>query len=1366
MKINLKYELKKILAFCLIACILLGANTAVNATESAVNEQIEGSSGRTEETNKREELIKLIKEIDKLEEAEYTQESWKALKEIREQIADVEAIPTEYIQGTIERLTNVKNSLIKKDTSSSENDLNLDDGYYLLPMSSWQIDMINDESTLCSPRNSIKKQALLKVDEGQYEVTLGIRESDKVNGFAILKDKYFTESTPWGQKLGTLNWREGFNIKESQIHEDIKKGAIEENNKYWYTYTTENSENNIRYISFSPDNMTTDFRVHMIDKTVCGILDFNEAVAKKIDIEQIKKMNNIKYSLYYSKVYLEEIDNYFIKEAEWTVSDNIGVAKIVLDSSINNKFTDIKVGVNNDNLYSVIDNNFQVEFDLNNYRDVALGKTIYIEVNKDGYICSDNITIYPDITDKQTIEIEEAATGNKISTNTNIILSEAKLVSTNIVDTPSPFDAYTLITSKVKNKKRVMFNLHINQQNKKEIRFSEKVEVKFKIPDDWEKHKVKLFSYCENKGFEPDVKGRLEDIGDNSYFVIETKTIGSYALYQTENYTVTGENLEDGTYVIPVSVFKMTQEDEISMADACLVENATLMVRNKVKTLYLDFKSVEQIQLESYMSKMNLYDEDVVIQEGNPKGTLKPIVATSFYRNKDGSFLTDQYNENTINYYPKTGYIQLVSDEHRWPVRFSVPIMDAISGGDNDQDAWLALYWGEAKKISNETQDNPIKDALKQLIDIGDVIPSDRLTNVTKDIFSKNHKNAKTAYDNNDATLEELNKAYSDLKISIDDIKGYKIMFNSGINGNIVAHVDGQSINKGQLVPKGKTVVFTVTPNEGYTIKSWSGVNGESSSKVVNKEVDDKINVYVDFKKTDSGEEDPQQGENSLEKGNYYFVGVWLWHGSNNQASMGDAAFSNNRKALVYVNDDGSYSIQVCTNPVKIDDITAGLGSVFSSSVNNLTIISTASLTNGEDYISKFTFDTNSKREYYPITVTVPGSPMVGNFDARLRIDWNSFTKTSTTNLTSYSGITKGEKPSEEPESEKEKIETKTNKKIKANDLKNLIKQGKELIVEDSGGVKVKFDIKSIKAIIKKVGANKVKVEITKAKSSQLNNKQKSVVGDRPAYRFIVEANNKKIIDFGEGEVEITLPYTLEKDEKADELVVWYVDDKGKIEEIDCTYNKKTKTVIFKTKHFSVYTIAHKEIKVWQNPFTDIKESDIYYDDISQTVEKGLFNGISKSKFSPQENMSRAMLVTVLWRMEGSPNISLTDARLTDVVKGSYYEKAVAWAIKNEIVCGYEDNVFRPDEDLTMEQLIVIINRYAKYKHSYAKKAVNLKEYKDYTEISTYAKEAVEWAFSMDLVKATESNTISPKRTIIRAEAAQILRRFYLKIVS
>ena len=115
-------------------------------------------------------------------------------------------------------------------------------------------------------------------------------------------------------------------------------------------------------------------------------------------------------------------------------------------------------------------------------------------------------------------------------------------------------------------------------------------------------------------------------------------------------------------------------------------------------------------------------------------------------------------------------------------------------------------------------------------------------------------------------------------------------------------------------------------------------------------------------------------------------------------------------------------------------------------------------------------------------------------------------------------------------------------------------------------------------------------------------------------------------------------------------------------------------------------------------PFTDVREADWFYDDVVYAYENGLFSGTSDTTFSPNASMTRAMLVTVLYRLEGQPTVSGRSG-FSDVKLNSYYEDAVTWAADNGIVNGTGATTFSPNANVTREQMAAILYRYAQYKH-------------------------------------------------------------------
>lgn len=175
--------------------------------------------------------------------------------------------------------------------------------------------------------------------------------------------------------------------------------------------------------------------------------------------------------------------------------------------------------------------------------------------------------------------------------------------------------------------------------------------------------------------------------------------------------------------------------------------------------------------------------------------------------------------------------------------------------------------------------------------------------------------------------------------------------------------------------------------------------------------------------------------------------------------------------------------------------------------------------------------------------------------------------------------------------------------------------------------------------------------------------------------------------------------------------------------------------------------------------FTDVKETDWFYESVMTAFKKGLMNGVSETEFAPDTTLTRAMLVTILYRAEGEPatNRSIPFA---DIEMGSYYANAVIWAAQNGIVNGTTETTFAPDSNITREQVAAILYRYAIYK---GMDAVDLSEnlnFADSDDVSEYAISALNWATGCGLVTGYEDNTLRPLANTTRAEAATLLQRF------
>ena len=175
-------------------------------------------------------------------------------------------------------------------------------------------------------------------------------------------------------------------------------------------------------------------------------------------------------------------------------------------------------------------------------------------------------------------------------------------------------------------------------------------------------------------------------------------------------------------------------------------------------------------------------------------------------------------------------------------------------------------------------------------------------------------------------------------------------------------------------------------------------------------------------------------------------------------------------------------------------------------------------------------------------------------------------------------------------------------------------------------------------------------------------------------------------------------------------------------------------------------------------PFTDVRETDWFYDDVVFAYENGLFSGTTATTFSPYAPMTRAMLVTVLYRLEGEPAVTGRSG-FSDVTIGSYYEAAVTWAADNGIVNGTSAVTFSPSENVTREQMAAILCRYAQYKQYGTSASASLSAFSDAAAVSTYAKAPLSWAVEEKLVNGTDGKLL-PRASATRAQVAAILHRF------
>ena len=180
------------------------------------------------------------------------------------------------------------------------------------------------------------------------------------------------------------------------------------------------------------------------------------------------------------------------------------------------------------------------------------------------------------------------------------------------------------------------------------------------------------------------------------------------------------------------------------------------------------------------------------------------------------------------------------------------------------------------------------------------------------------------------------------------------------------------------------------------------------------------------------------------------------------------------------------------------------------------------------------------------------------------------------------------------------------------------------------------------------------------------------------------------------------------------------------------------------------------------NPYTDVAETAWYYDAVKYTYQNGLMDGTSKDKFEPETQMTRAMLVTVLYRAEGKPEASEFENPFQDV-DDNWYTDAICWAAEKDIVNGVAPDKFAPNEPVTREQMVTILHRYATGKGTAGDGKADLSSFPDAKQVSSYAQDAMAWAVAGNIIQGSKvggEDYLLPADTATRAQIATVLMRF------
>lgn len=315
-----------------------------------------------------------------------------------------------------------------------------------------------------------------------------------------------------------------------------------------------------------------------------------------------------------------------------------------------------------------------------------------------------------------------------------------------------------------------------------------------------------------------------------------------------------------------------------------------------------------------------------------------------------------------------------------------------------------------------------------------------------------------------------------------------------------------------------------------------------------------------------------------------------------------------------------------------------------------------------------------------------------------------------------------------------------------------------DLVIRTEGG-EVRIPNDTLAEVVKEATGDEIiiTIEETDAADAKAKLPEEAQTEKAIAVSVTITSGGKEISTFGGKTLEVLIPVDTKIYEEGKTYTAYIISKDGSVEETTATIKDGYAVVIMS--HFSTVIITKEEAV----PFTDIN-GHWAYDAILYAYHNGLMNGIGDEKFDPNGTLNRAMLVTILYRLEGKPAVTAVNP-FDDVKDGKWYTDAIIWAADNELVNGYGNGKFGPEDDITREQMAKILFAYSKLKGYDSSKANDLAAYTDAENISGWALDAVKWANAVNLITGRTETTIVPGGNATRAEAATILMRYMENVV-
>lgn len=697
-------------------------------------------------------------------------------------------------------------------SASAESSNKLADGEYYVNVTDYD----NFEMTNTVNGSQFSKYAKLKVENGKYYATLTYtkKASNNILLFEKVKNERYSEtsSTP-GYAKGLLP--EGYDVDNSPFSKSIKRKIADKyNDMFEKVDCTFNDDNTTQItVELDPDNSSVFFNGLYTFSNDAGKLygsnfsdyvyfdvknaytipdniftDYDQTLSFNYD-ELMESSTNIGHAFKYTTVHAKAENGklcatfYYNQDAINEKSDELFIGAVLKDPDGN------VVKLNDDNSFTVVyDSVDSILNGVNYYADVSYYQLKNDEegTHKIPATSTKTLNFRLDLAVKP-VKLTDKATGVSVYTTTKYVSENATLVSS---DVPTDSAAYKTMAERCENLYNdMLFKKYYIVDNGKIVDTTGQYLI-MDFPIKETQNKLGLSVYIATYEEEYDywgwqICGADSDSFykgyqvDNDTYRLITNDIGIdgyIGFFDKKDATATGENLEDGTYEVPITILNEVDPSATSMAASCVGSTAKLVVKDGRKRLELDYKCVELDGMNGYLIQM----------WNQVNGDWREVNYTSYYKNEDGTYFTDELNQGTNNYYPKTAYIELPNDAGQFKAKFRVSAMDYIMGntGDATRNGIFTIYYDEAKKISDETPDpDPIEDpdfepadmtALTDLVAKAEQYKEDDYTSSTYTTMRNALASAKTVLANSRATQEEVDSAAKELQTAIDALEEKK----------------------------------------------------------------------------------------------------------------------------------------------------------------------------------------------------------------------------------------------------------------------------------------------------------------------------------------------------------------------------------------------------------------------------------------------------------------------------------------------------------------------------------------------------------------------------------------------------------------